>query len=71
MINLCEMKFSEHEFVITKEYAERLRHKSGAFKQATGTRYGLLTTLVTTYGVASNQYSYMAQSQVTMDDLFA
>lgn len=70
MINLCEMKFSEHEFEINKHYAERMRTRAGAFKKATKTRYGLLNTFVTTYGVAQNMYSYMAQNQVTADDLF-
>lgn len=70
MINLCEMKYSGVPFVITKDYAERLRKKAGAFKSGTKTRYGLLTTLVTTFGVEKNKYSYMAQNEILMDDLF-
>lgn len=70
MINLCEMKFTEQAFEIDKNYADRLRTKAGEFKNATKTRYGLVTTMVTTYGIVQNKYSYLAQSQITMDDLY-
>lgn len=70
MINLCEMKFSSMPFEITKDYSERLRNKVAAFKSSTKTKYGLLTTFVTTFGVMKNKYSYMAQNEIIMDELF-
>lgn len=71
-MNLCEMKFSDAEFVIDKRYAAELRRKRDAFRRATGTKKILLFTLVTTYGVRKGQYrdELVAQS-VTMDALFA
>lgn len=35
VINICEMKFSIHPFVIDKKYAENLRNKMGTFQQHT------------------------------------
>ncbi|MCF8248169.1 MAG: ATPase [Saprospiraceae bacterium] len=68
--NLCEMKFSIHHFAITKEYADKLRHKIAAFKAATKTRKSIFITLVTTHGLVQNQHAYLAQNEVVMDALF-
>lgn len=70
-INLCEMKFSGDEFVITKEYEETLRRRMSLFKKVTKTRKSLSYVFVTIYGVRQNPYSGIAQHQVTLDGLFS
>ena len=70
VINLCEIKFSQSEFVIDKKYAGILQNKVDAFVSETGTHKDIHLTLITTFGVKANSYSYLAQSQVTMGDLF-
>ena len=70
VVNLCEMKFSIHPFAINKKYAEELRKKIGTFQEVTKTRKALFLTLITTFGLASNKYHYLAQNILTMDDLF-
>ncbi len=70
-INLCEMKFSQGEFEITKQYDEHLRERAERFRSATKTRKALHQTFVTTYGVKKNMYSGNVQSEVILDDLFA
>lgn len=70
-INLCEMKFSQGEFEITRQYDEHLRQRTEAFRVATKTRKALHLTFVTTYGVKQNMYSGNVQSEVRLDDLFA
>lgn len=69
-INLCEMKFSQGEFEITKQYDEHLRNRAESFRSATKTRKALHQTFVTTYGVKQNMYSGNIQSEVLLDDLF-
>ena len=69
-IYLCEMKFSETEYVITKEYADKLRTRMEVFREETRTRKTLLTTFVTTYGVKTNLHSGIVQREVLMDDLY-
>jgi uncharacterized protein len=69
--NLCEIKFSEAEFVIDKAYARELAHKRDTFRTITGTRKALFTTLVTTYGVGSNEHATnLGVVTVPMDALF-
>ena len=70
VINLCEMKFSEAPYTITKDYEEKLRNRLAIFKAKTKTRKSLVTTMVTTYGVLRGIHSGIVQNEVVMDDLF-
>lgn len=70
-INLCEAKFTQESFALTKSYAAQLRLKKSVFKQATRTKKAVFTTLLTTYPALKNQH-YLSEvdSEVTMDSLF-
>ena len=41
------------------------------FRSVTKSKKTLLTTMITTYGVVRNKHSYMVQSEVVLNDLFA
>lgn len=70
IINLCEIKFSQEPYTITKEYAMILRERMAVFRESTGTRKSIVTTMITTYGVLRGIHSGVVQSEVVMDDLF-
>ena len=70
-INICEMKFSESEFAISKDYDRDLRQKIAAFIEETKTRKSVHLTLVSTFGLKQNAYSGIVQSEATLLDLFA
>lgn len=70
IINVCEMKFSQHPYVIDADEARLLRNRLAIFQSVTGTRKTLAVTYVTTYGVQMGKHSGLVQSEVTMDDLF-
>ncbi|MBO4773005.1 MAG: ATP-binding protein [Bacteroidales bacterium] len=70
VINLCEMKFSDSLYTITKDYDTELRRKSSVFASQTGTNKAVRTVMVTTYGIATNQWSNAVMNQVVLDDLF-
>lgn len=69
-INLCEMKYSEEEYVLQKDEEMKLRNRVSIFKSETGTKKTIRKTLVTTYGLAHNKYNALFNDVVTMDDLF-
>jgi uncharacterized protein len=70
-INLCEIKFYNSEFQLTKKYGEELNKKREIFREQTKCKKSLFTTLITTYGASDNIYANTyIQSQVTMDSLF-
>ena len=72
VINLCEMKYSINPFAIDKKYAEELRDKAGIFKSETNTRKSVFLTMITTFGLKSNNYSTgLIQNDLKMDILFA
>ena len=70
IINVCEMKYSLHEFAMDKDEDMKIRNRCGAFMTETGTRYAVVPIMVTTYGMKLNTYSGGIYQQVTMDDLF-
>ena len=45
-------------------------NKLQVFKDETGTKKTLFLTMITTYGIAQNKYSYLVQNNVKLEDLF-
>jgi hypothetical protein len=70
IMNLCEMKYSNHSYEITKDYAEHLRERNGFFADVTHTKKTLYLTMVTTFGVKRNKYYGMVQNEIVLDQLF-
>lgn len=69
-INLCEMKFSEGEFSINKDYEKILRNKIVRFMEETKTRKSIQLTFISSYGLQRNMYSGIVQNEVMLNDLF-
>ena len=70
MINVCEMKYAPGDYSFSPEEKERLLRRIELFRSATGTRKGILPTLVTTTGLKRNANAAMITNVVTLDDLF-
>lgn len=70
IIHLCELKFSREPFILTKEYAEKIRTRGWLFKEKTRTKKSVVNTFVTTFGLGSGKNHSIVHSEVTMDDLF-
>jgi len=70
-INLCEMKFYDSKFIVTKKYADELRKKNRLFQESSKTKKHLFVTLVTTFGLDYNEDSLgLIDNVVEMGDLF-
>ena len=71
VISVCEMKFSEHEFVIDKAYAREIRSKLEVFRRVTGTRKALFLVMVSAHGLKANEYqAELVQNVVPLEALF-
>jgi len=70
-VNLCEVKFTQNEYIISKGYNAELRRKRSVFKHVTKTKKSVVTTFITTYPAIRNKY-YLEEihTEVTMEDLF-
>ncbi len=71
VMNLCEMKFSQDDFTISKDYDERLRRKLAVLMERTGGKRNIQVTMVTTFGLKQNMYSSRVQRVVTLENLFS
>lgn len=71
VINLCEIKYTRHEYTITKDYASELEKKISVFRKESKTRYAIHLTMITTFGISNTGYFSIVQSEITLDDLFA
>ena len=70
IVNLCEMKFTQKPYVVTKGYDEKLRFRAALFSEVTKMRLSPHITMITPYGVSRSSYLSAFQSEVTLRDLF-
>ena len=71
IVNICEVKYSQDEYVLDKDEYERMCRRRNSFVQETGIRHTPWLTMITTEGVAKGKYTEMIQSQIRLDDFFA
>ena len=71
IINVCEMKYSETDYVVDLNFNKDQRRKISDFIKKTNTKYAIHYTLITTYDVEENAYSKEIQSIISSDELFA
>jgi hypothetical protein len=71
-ITLCEIKYSDEPFVLTKEYVNVLTRKMTVFKERTRTKKQLFLALITVNGIKNNYYAEeMISGVVVLSDFFA
>lgn len=70
-INICEAKFSQRKYELTKKSAENLETKKEVFRYHTKSNKHLFSTLITTFGVVDNAHKLNYLDQIViMEDLF-
>lgn len=72
VVTVCEMKFYNKPFSITKKYSEELQYKLRAFDdEMLATRKKLYLCMVTANGLSQNQYALsMVTNHIDVDSLF-
>ncbi|MBT4398516.1 MAG: AAA family ATPase [Bacteroidetes bacterium] len=70
IVNLCEIKFYNDKCIIDSDYADKLRNKETQFKTDTGTRKGVNTVMVTTWGITGTHGVGLVTKSLTKDCLF-
>ena len=71
-MNLCEIKFSNSRYIMTKEYAEKLNERRNIFASVTKSKKSLFNTLITPYGAMENSsYFSSVDNQMDLDGLFS
>jgi hypothetical protein len=71
VINICEIKYCEKEFKISKSYASILEKRKEIFKNVTKTNKSIFTTFITPFGILDNEYKKrIVTNSITLNDLF-
>jgi len=71
-ISICEMKFYNDEYDLTKVDAEKLKRKRTVFRKSSQTKKQIFLVLLTTFGLSSNKHSFgLVDNALDMDVLFS
>ena len=70
VVNLCEMKFHKNDFAVDKAYDRTLRNRLALLQDRLPKRVAVHMTLITTFGLAYNEYFGDFQQVIVIDDLF-
>lgn len=70
-VTLCEIKYSDSPFVLTKDYVDNLNRKASVFKARTHCSKQIFVALISAHGVKNNYYvDDMISGVVTLADFF-
>jgi AAA+ ATPase superfamily predicted ATPase len=71
VVNMCEIKYHGGLFSVNKGYYQVLSNRQMILAAKISPRKVIRHTLITTYGLARNEYSGIFSNVITLDDLFA
>ena len=57
VINMCEIKFYDNEFVVNESYSRTLKARKQTLRDNVSPKYSIQGTLITTQGLKFNAYS--------------
>jgi hypothetical protein len=70
IINLCEIKFCDKKFVLTKSEMLKIQHRIDVFIQVTKTQKTIFPTLITAFGAVSNEcFTGFIQQDLSLENL--
>lgn len=70
VIDVCECKFYSEDFAATEKDFKKANSRCLEIYKYVPKKFSFQSVLITTYGLARNEYSSAYQSVVTLDDLF-
>jgi AAA+ ATPase superfamily predicted ATPase len=70
IVHLCEIKYTDSNFVIDKSIYENIQKKLNTVNNALTKRKNILATLITVNTMKINQYSHCIENVITLDDFF-
>ena len=70
MMNICEIKYSDSPYVLTKSEFGKILNRKAVFLSETGINKGVYLTMISPMGVKKNQYSASIDMTLNLDCLF-
>jgi AAA+ ATPase superfamily predicted ATPase len=70
IINLCEIKFNDNTFILTKSETLKIQHRIDVFKRLSKTQKTIFPTLITTFGTNENEHFIgFIQQELSLENL--
>ncbi len=70
VVNICEIKWRDHQYKMTKKEAENLQLKVASYRRKTKTKKSIFTTLITSHGSDKNMHYLSAvTNEILLDEL--
>jgi len=70
MVNVCEMKYSDEEYLFDKVESDKLRHRVEVFRRESGVRKSVQPVLICAHGIKDGKYTGDILHHLSADDLF-
>lgn len=70
VINMCEIKYYSGEFRVNKSYYAKILGRQSLLAEHISPKASVHSTLITTFGLAQNEYSSAFTNVIVLDDLF-
>jgi hypothetical protein len=70
MVNICEMKYSKKEYVVTQDDSASLANMAERFSETVGSAKSISLTMITVNGIAKTAYWSDIHNSITAEDLF-
>ena len=70
VINMCEIKYYSGDFRVSGDYYKTILERQQRLYEMVPKKTSVRSTLVTTFGLAKNEYSGAFTNVITLDDLF-
>ncbi len=70
VINLCEMKYTNDEYMLDYDEQNRLQKRMTIFQKESGSKKAIHITLISANGFKRSKYSSIVQNEITGDELF-
>ena len=67
---MCEIKYLGDDFAVDKDYYRTILRRQEMLTKQVSPKVVIHSTLITTFGLKSNEYSGVFTNVVTMNDLF-
>ncbi|NUX01369.1 AAA family ATPase [Wolbachia endosymbiont of Madathamugadia hiepei] len=70
-VMLCEIKYSDKPYIVTKEFVEQLKRKETVYREKTKSKKQIFWVLIAANGASENQYlKDTIHHVITLEDLF-
>lgn len=70
VVNMCEMKYYGDDFCVKKDYYRKILRRQEVLREILPAKTSIQSTLITTFGLAKNEYQGAFSNVITLDDLF-